>query len=81
MSTVGFWSIFGYIFGAIPFDYMLGQLQARHDDIHTVGDGSPWMSIPRILKVLLTGGTHRRELNTPPHLRPWLPHPFERNGG
>lgn len=43
-------------------------------------DGSLWMIIFGILNVLLIVWTHRRELNTPPHLRPWLARPFERRG-
>jgi len=44
-------------------------------------DGSSWMIIFGTLNVLLVVWTHRRELNTPPHLRPWLTRPFERRGG
>lgn len=44
-------------------------------------DGSPWMITLGVLNVLLIGWTHRRELNTAPHLRPWLTRPFKRMGG
>lgn len=43
-------------------------------------DGSPWMIVFGILNVILIAWTHRRELKTPPHLRPWLIRPFERRG-
>jgi glycerol-3-phosphate acyltransferase PlsY len=41
-------------------------------------DGSSWMIVFGILNVLLIAWSHRRELNTPPHLRPWLTRPFAR---
>jgi glycerol-3-phosphate acyltransferase PlsY len=41
-------------------------------------DGSAWMIVFGALNVLIITWTHRHELNTPPHLRPWLTHPFER---
>lgn len=40
MSTVIFWSAFGYLLGAIPFAYILGRLFVKQD-IRTVGDGNP----------------------------------------
>jgi len=39
-------------------------------------DGSTWMIVFGILNVLIIAWTHRRELNTKPHLRPWLTKPF-----
>ena len=44
-------------------------------------DGSAWMIVFGVLNVLLITWTHRRELNTPPHLRLWLTRPFEGRGG
>ena len=44
-------------------------------------DGSSWMIVFGILNIMLIAWTHRRELKTPPHLRPWLTRPFERRGG
>jgi len=41
-------------------------------------DGSAWMIVFGILNVILIAWTHRRELTTPPHLRPWLTRPFVR---
>jgi hypothetical protein len=41
-------------------------------------DGSAWMIVFGILNVLLIAWSHRRELNTPPHLRPWLTRLFAR---
>lgn len=43
-------------------------------------DGSLWMIVFGILNVLLIAWTHRRELHTPPHLRPWLTRLFMRRG-
>ncbi|HEY5729461.1 MAG TPA: glycerol-3-phosphate acyltransferase [Anaerolineales bacterium] len=43
-------------------------------------DGSPWMIVFGILNVVLVACTHRHELRTPPHPRPWLTRPFERRG-
>lgn len=43
-------------------------------------DGSPWMIVFGILNVVLVAWTHRHELRTSPHLRPWLTRPFERRG-
>lgn len=44
--------------------------------------GQPvWMSGFAILNVLLILWTHRRELHTQPHLRPWLTNLFLRRGG
>ena len=43
-------------------------------------DGSPWMIVFGILNVVLVAWTHRHELRTPPHLRPWLTRPFESRG-
>lgn len=41
-------------------------------------DGSVWMIVFGILNVLIIAWTHRRELKTPPHLRPWLSRLFAR---
>ena len=43
-------------------------------------DGSAWMIVFGALNVLLLAWTHRRELITPPHLRPWLTRLFEGRG-
>jgi len=40
MASVVFWSVFGYLLGAIPFAYILGKLFAKQD-IRRVGDGNP----------------------------------------
>ncbi|MEP6896023.1 MAG: glycerol-3-phosphate acyltransferase [Chloroflexota bacterium] len=40
MLSVFLWSMFGYLFGAIPFAYILGKLFVEQD-IRTVGDGNP----------------------------------------
>jgi glycerol-3-phosphate acyltransferase PlsY len=43
-------------------------------------DGSLWMIVFGVLNVLLIAWTHRRELNTAPHLRPWLTRRMKRQG-
>lgn len=40
MKAVILWSVFGYLFGAIPFAYVLGKLFSKMD-IRTVSDGNP----------------------------------------
>jgi len=40
MATVVIWSVFGYLFGAIPFAYILGRFFVKQD-IRNVGDGNP----------------------------------------
>ena len=40
MASAVFWSVFGYLLGAIPFAYILGKLFAKQD-IRKVGDGNP----------------------------------------
>ncbi len=40
MPAIIFWTLFGYLFGAIPFAYLLGRLFAKQD-IRQVGDGNP----------------------------------------
>ena len=40
MPNVLFWSVIGYLLGAIPFAYILGKLFAKQD-IRNVGDGNP----------------------------------------
>ena len=40
MSSIIFWSVFGYFLGAIPFAYILGKLFVKQD-IRNVGDGNP----------------------------------------
>ena len=40
MNTIFFFTIFGYLIGAIPFSYLVGKLFTRKD-IRSVGDGNP----------------------------------------
>ncbi|HSL43347.1 MAG TPA: glycerol-3-phosphate acyltransferase [Anaerolineales bacterium] len=43
-------------------------------------DDALWMTILAILNILVILWTHRRELKTQPHLRPWLTNLFVRKG-
>jgi glycerol-3-phosphate acyltransferase PlsY len=40
MDTIFFFTILGYLMGAIPFSYLVGKL-FTHRDIRSVGDGNP----------------------------------------
>lgn len=40
MTTILLYSVFGYLFGAIPFAYLIGKFVVKRD-IRQVGDGNP----------------------------------------
>ncbi len=40
MTAIIWWSLFGYLLGAIPFAYLLARFFSKRD-IRTVGDGNP----------------------------------------